>query len=451
MGNLPPVRDLDATLNEARAHHGAGRLVAAGHLYDEILDAAPEWPEVLHLRGILARQTGKAGDAIALFRRAVASDESRADLHNSLGLALIDRGHCADAVSCFMRAVALEPRHPGAPASLGHAQYGAGQVKEAEKSLRRALELRTDDARALSALGCICFERRAFAKAMTLLRRAADADRDFAFGRACHLGAAFHRHADIGALDALLASAPPLSGDLPASDGDGLLVTTACDQTYFRRFAAPLALSLERNAPGNRLHLHLMNPEPNFRDAIADLERELARTALSVSFETLPGARPADYVSMRFVRLYQVFAAARGDVVSLDADSLVLSAIDTLPAAVGDNDLAVLTGFHRPEIHQKVLATTVLVRRTPGALRFLERMAAYILACRRGDGLVPFLDQCAFYITLRMLEFDGEGLAVAALPERFADHAFDEASAIWAAKGSREFPREFAGEIAGPE
>ncbi|MFQ5766025.1 MAG: hypothetical protein ACE5GT_13975, partial [Rhodospirillales bacterium] len=45
-------------------------------------------------------------------------------------------------------------------------------------------------------------------------------------------------------------------------------------------------------------------------------------------------------------------------------------------------------------------------------------------------------DQTAFYIVHRMMEFDGEGVSLSALPTTLCDHDLAAGSDIWAAKGA---------------
>lgn len=445
---MPLAGGLGALLRQAAGHHSAGRLSAAARLYDEILAVSPDRPSVLHLRGLIACQTGDRAQAIALIGRAIALDEAVAEFHNSLGVALREDGSYAEAAGSFRRALSLRADYPEALVNLGSVQYADGLADDAVGSFRAALRLRRDCAEALAALGCIAFERRSFAEAERHLRSAARASPEFAFGDVCFVGEEFARRADPARLDELLASAPPVRGDMPRSDGAGFVVATACDPAYFRRFATTLAKSLDGNAPGHDFHLHMMNPDPSFRSHVRDLRAGLGRTNLTVSWEAFPQGDRHYYSNMRFVRLYQLSAAARRDILSLDADSLVLGDIDAIDEAVGSGDISVLTRFHRPEINQKVFATTVHVRQTPLARTFLEHMAAYILTCLLEDRLVWSLDQCAFYIVCRMMAFSGSEIALVPLPARFADHDFDAASPIWAAKGSRESDPAFEAEVA---
>ena len=60
------------------------------------------------------------------------------------------------------------------------------------------------------------------------------------------------------------------------------------------------------------------------------------------------------------------------------------------------------------------------------------------------DGKLSWwLDQCAIYITWRMLEFMGEPVALASLPDSMQDKSFDPGSVIWTASGNRKADETF--------
>ena len=63
-----------ATISEALAiairHHQAGRLQAAGQIYQQILEAEPDQADAWHLLGVIHAQTGNHQRAVECIRRA---------------------------------------------------------------------------------------------------------------------------------------------------------------------------------------------------------------------------------------------------------------------------------------------------------------------------------------------------------------------------------------------
>lgn len=107
--------------------------------------------------GGLAQRSGK-GDAVALFRRALALREARrgpadpeaADILGKLGMTLASQGRFGEAETTLRRALALQqqlwgerdPRAAKVLHNLGGIEYYRGRPAEAERLLQRALEIR---------------------------------------------------------------------------------------------------------------------------------------------------------------------------------------------------------------------------------------------------------------------------------------------------------------------
>jgi tetratricopeptide (TPR) repeat protein len=134
-----------ATIEEALAiaieHHRAGDLQQAEGIYRQILEAAPECPEALHLLGVAAYQRGCYEAAVGYLQRAIRADGGQASFHHALGLACGQLGRLAEATEAFARAVALKPDYAEAYNNLGVAHKKQGRLEEAVACHRRALEL----------------------------------------------------------------------------------------------------------------------------------------------------------------------------------------------------------------------------------------------------------------------------------------------------------------------
>jgi len=110
-------------LNEAMAHHRAGRLVEAAAGYQTVLAHDPRRPDALYLLGVVAHQTGNNESAARMFRQALLLKPDYAYCWNLLGLALAAQGDAAGAEESFRKAIAIEenPDDPGSNrAKPGH-------------------------------------------------------------------------------------------------------------------------------------------------------------------------------------------------------------------------------------------------------------------------------------------------------------------------------------------
>jgi tetratricopeptide (TPR) repeat protein len=203
---------------QAIAHHQAGRLAEAEHLYRAVLEAMPRHPGTNHNLGLVALATGRA--EMALFHLKAALEADGSQLHFWLAYidALSQTGHAgaalhvlaqgrqaglrgpvvddlaarveaaarqaepfgvavayhragrlADAEAGYRRALEVSPGHPEAHNNLGSVLYDMGRNAEAEACFRRALALKPDYPEAHDNLGT----------ALNSLGRAAEAE-------ACH-------------------------------------------------------------------------------------------------------------------------------------------------------------------------------------------------------------------------------------------------------------------------
>jgi len=144
---------IPSALQAAVAHHLAGRLPQAEAIYRQILQAAPNHPDALHLLGTIAYQVGQFGMAVELITRAISANPSDPAYYSNLGNALQAQGRLEEAVTSYRKALALQPDYADAHNNLGNALKDLGKLNEAVESYRKALALQPDYAEAHNNLG----------------------------------------------------------------------------------------------------------------------------------------------------------------------------------------------------------------------------------------------------------------------------------------------------------
>lgn len=170
----PPPKMVPAeALPRAMALHEAGRLAEADALYAAVLDADGRNADALHLRGLIACQTGRFEDAAGLIGRAVEAGGGRvADHHANLAFALQALGRSGEAEAAARRALRLNPALPEAANTLGNALLSQRRMEEALRAFREALRRRPDYAEAEGNLGVTLQALGRAAEAEPHLRRA---------------------------------------------------------------------------------------------------------------------------------------------------------------------------------------------------------------------------------------------------------------------------------------
>jgi Flp pilus assembly protein TadD len=131
-------------LQDALAHHQAGRLEEAEALYRAVLAAEPRNADALHLLGVAAQQQGRPAEAVALIGRALEIVPGFGPAHANLGNALLVLGRMEEAAQSFRRAADLDPGNADVRNNLGVALNALHRSAEAEAACREAIALNPD-------------------------------------------------------------------------------------------------------------------------------------------------------------------------------------------------------------------------------------------------------------------------------------------------------------------
>jgi len=162
----------DDDLARATALYRARRLSEAAAGLTSLLAREPRHVEALHLRGVIALESGDMPAALADFRRALEIQPDHPEAHNSLGHALLDDGQAQEALAAFRQSIRLQPTLAMAHDGLGLAFQALGHWRAAVGSHQRAVALRPDDATAWTNLGNALRGTREFADAVVAHARA---------------------------------------------------------------------------------------------------------------------------------------------------------------------------------------------------------------------------------------------------------------------------------------
>jgi predicted O-linked N-acetylglucosamine transferase (SPINDLY family) len=151
---MAPAR-LQQLLEEAVAHHGAGRLDQAEKIYRQARAAGPAHFDVLHLSGTLALQQGRHGEAAELLGAALPLNPRSAVCAMRLALALAGLGRLPEAESHLRLALRRQPDLPEAWDHLGSVLKAQGRLTEAIPCHERAVARKPDFISAWHNLGLV--------------------------------------------------------------------------------------------------------------------------------------------------------------------------------------------------------------------------------------------------------------------------------------------------------
>lgn len=226
----------------------------------------------------------------------------------------------------------------------------------------------------------------------------------------------------------------------PPGPGEGLdegpLVYAACDERYLRLFAGSMLAALDAfSGPGQRVHLHVVDPPADFNAIIAELRGRLKRCRLVVSTENAPADFDAEtrltfLTSARLMRAPQVLALYGNPLlIMIDVDVMVLIDPRQIGAAMAPGDEAAL--IHRPEsldyLYNTISNGFMALRPTPRIQSCLQRTAVFLLHWFNARNMAYFLDQVALIQGLADAErhYGPAGvLRIETLGERLNDQLF---------------------------
>ena len=142
-------------LQEAVAHHLAGRFDQAEVAYERIREASPEDYQINHLMGTLRHQQGRPAEAVIFLSKARRSMPLSAPTLMCLGVALGALGRRDEAEKALRLAVNLDPKSCEAWANLGANFAVSGKMERAEECFKRALRIHPDYVAGLNGLGAV--------------------------------------------------------------------------------------------------------------------------------------------------------------------------------------------------------------------------------------------------------------------------------------------------------
>ena len=148
----------DPLLDRAIALHQQGRAAEAEPIYREVLAAAPDHFDALHLLGVALHQQGRDQEAVASIERALAVEARDPAAHSNLALALRNLGRLDEALASLDRALALRADHVQALNNRGNVLRAMNRHAEALASYDRALAIKPDHAGALRNRGDVLLE-----------------------------------------------------------------------------------------------------------------------------------------------------------------------------------------------------------------------------------------------------------------------------------------------------
>lgn len=131
-------------MNLAMQQHRGGNVQQAESIYRQILAVQPDYPDALHMLGLIAFQSRQFDVALELIGRALQIHPQQAGYHANLGQVLAAMGRTEDAMAAYRQALAIAPDLPEANNNLANLLRAGGQMNEAIACYRKVVSARPD-------------------------------------------------------------------------------------------------------------------------------------------------------------------------------------------------------------------------------------------------------------------------------------------------------------------
>jgi predicted O-linked N-acetylglucosamine transferase (SPINDLY family) len=170
----------DALLQQAIAHHQAGRLAEAEAGYRQVLAAEPTHLVALHLLGVIAYQVQQYPLALQLIDAALQTNPQYTDAHINRGIVLHAMQQYGAAVASYAQAIALNPDSAEAYNNRGNSLHSLGEDQASLESCDQAIALRPDYPDAWNNRGVALQALKQYAEAIASFDRAIQLRPDYA-------------------------------------------------------------------------------------------------------------------------------------------------------------------------------------------------------------------------------------------------------------------------------
>ena len=159
-------------LDFAAEHYRARRFAEAESLYRGVLAISPDNADILHMLGLVARETGRMATALDHMQRSIAAAPRVPEFHNNLGLLLADCDRLEESAAALETACRLAPNGSAWCFNLGNTRRRQRQWEAAIIAYQHALRIQPGHVKSWLNLGLTLAAARRFEEAVDTYRAA---------------------------------------------------------------------------------------------------------------------------------------------------------------------------------------------------------------------------------------------------------------------------------------
>jgi tetratricopeptide (TPR) repeat protein len=175
-----PAITIDQALHLVAQYQRSGNLAAAEAMCRQVLAAAPDHRDALHLLGLTLISAGRYQEALQCFSKVAAQSPPSAGYHCDVGVVHRFLGQPEEAVRAFEKALEIDSNHAAGWSNLSDTLLHLGRVDEAISCGQRAVAVQPNLAEAHSNLGNALRDKGRLDESVDHFQRALVLDPNFA-------------------------------------------------------------------------------------------------------------------------------------------------------------------------------------------------------------------------------------------------------------------------------
>lgn len=164
--NSNVTQQISSLFQRAFEIHRQGHIREEAAIYEQILKIQPNHFDALRLLATALLRLQDFCNALCMFDRAIAINQSVASVYNNRGVALKELGHIEQALISYNKAIVLKPDYVDAYYNRGNAQKELNELDQALNSYDKAIALKPDYANAHNNRGVVLKEMNQFREAL---------------------------------------------------------------------------------------------------------------------------------------------------------------------------------------------------------------------------------------------------------------------------------------------
>ncbi|MBP5398830.1 MAG: tetratricopeptide repeat protein [Alphaproteobacteria bacterium] len=145
----------ETIFQQALKFHQNGQLDEAEKLYRQVLQIAPNNPQILNLLGIIAQSKNLHEQAVSYFEQSLLNDSNNFEVYFNLGWSLFELKKYAEAANAYHRVITLKPQTFQAYNALGKIYAIENKKLEAKSAFEHALTINPQYLEAQINLACL--------------------------------------------------------------------------------------------------------------------------------------------------------------------------------------------------------------------------------------------------------------------------------------------------------